>query len=117
MTTHTVPELVTVAVATKPTPISNAVEAKTDSALDVCRELGDLPAGALVTEAGLAKMLHKHPESIRRAVERGELPRPARLMGKPTWTVGAIVRHIEARLNAEAKEADRFKRKVSSLSA
>ena len=42
-------------------------------------------------------------ETIKRAVERGELPRPVRLMGKNTWTAGAIVRHLEARLEAEAR--------------
>lgn len=66
--------------------------------------LGSLPAAALVTEDGLARLLGKEcRESIKRAVERNELPRPVRLMGKNTWTIGTIVRHVEARLEAEAR--------------
>jgi len=68
--------------------------------------LGQLGPGALVTEEGLATILGKHPVSIRRAVERGELPEPTRLMGKRIWTVGAILRHIEKRLEVAGKERD-----------
>ena len=66
--------------------------------------LGALPLGALITEPGLAKMLGKCTASIKAAVERGELPRPARLMGKNTWTAGAIIRHHENRLDAEGRK-------------
>ena len=30
---------------------------------------------------------------------------PVKMFGKPTWTVGAIVRHVEARLEEAAREA------------
>ena len=72
----------------------------------IVRATGDLPSGAIITEKGLAAILGKHPCSIRRAVDRGELPPPARLMGKPSWTAGVIVRHIEKRLELAAEEAD-----------
>ena len=65
--------------------------------------LGALGHGALVTEEGLAKIFGCCRRSIRRAVCRGELPPPVRLMGKPTWTAGAIVRHFDRRL-ADAEE-------------
>ena len=68
--------------------------------------LGELGAGALVSETGLAELLGCHRVSVQRAVKRGELPPPVRLMGRPTWTVGAIVRHVEARLAKAAEEAD-----------
>jgi hypothetical protein len=67
----------------------------------VYSSLGALPPGALVTEEGLAKLLGKCRASIKHAVRRGELPRPVRLMGKNTWTAGAIVRHFERRLSSE----------------
>ena len=54
----------------------------------------------------LKVMLDKHPVSIRRAIDRGELPPPTRLMGQRTWTKGAIVRHIEARLEAATRQAE-----------
>ena len=75
----------------------------------VFADIGALPPGALVTEAGLARILGKCTASIRHAVDRGELPRPARLMGKNTWTAGAIVRHHEARLEAEARKFARLR--------
>ncbi len=65
-----------------------------------------LEDGALVTESALAEVFGKHPVSIRRAVERGELPPPVRLMGKPVWTAGAIRRHLDLRLKEAAKEAE-----------
>jgi len=82
---------------------------------EVVAEFGELGPGALVTEAGLARMFGKHPASIKRAVDRGELPRPTRLMGKPTWTAGKIVEHIESRQDAAAREAERMAAKVQAL--
>ena len=67
--------------------------------------LGELGDGALVTEKGLAGIVGCKPVSIRRAVQRGELPAPIKMFGKHTWTVGAIVRHVETRLEEAAREA------------
>jgi hypothetical protein len=76
---------------------------KSANAPGVFAEIGALPAGTLITEEGLAHLFGKCTASIKNAVDRGELPRPARLMGKPTWTAGAIVAHHQERLAAEAK--------------
>jgi predicted DNA-binding transcriptional regulator AlpA len=76
-----------------------------NNGVGICVEIGALPSGAIVTEKGLAGMLGKSQDSIKRAVERGELPPPVRLMGKPTWTAGSVVRHIEKRLEEAAREA------------
>lgn len=83
----------------------------------VWRELGDLPEGAIICEAALALIFDRHPVSIKRAVARGELPPSTRLLGKPVWTAGALVRHIEGRLDAELKEKERTKRRIDKLSA
>lgn len=70
----------------------------------VFSKIGELPAGALVTEDGLALLLKRGcRETIKRAVERGELPRPVTLLGKKTWTAGAIIRHHEQRLEEAAR--------------
>lgn len=71
--------------------------------------IGRLPPGSLITEEGLAGILDKCTASIKAAVKRGELPWPVRLMGKNTWTAGAIVRHHEARLDSEARKFSRLK--------
>jgi hypothetical protein len=85
-------------------------------AYDFCLELGGLNDGALVFESGLARMFGKHPVSIKRAIERGELPPPTRLMGKPVWTVGAIRRHIEERLETEARYRRQMEERMTRIS-
>ena len=71
--------------------------------------IGALPAGAVVTEDGLAKMWGKCKASIKAAVERGELPRPVRLMGKNSWTAGSIIRFHEQRMEVEARRYARLR--------
>jgi hypothetical protein len=71
----------------------------------IIQEMGRLGPNAIIFEVGLARLFGKHPISVKRAVARGELPPPARLMGKPCWTAGAIIRHVESKLEAAAKEA------------
>ena len=71
---------------------------------------GALPPATLLTEDGLARLLGREcRESIKRAVERGELPLPVRLMGKPTWTAGTIVRFIEERLQEQSRNIARHR--------
>ncbi|MEW6357952.1 MAG: hypothetical protein AB1696_16585 [Planctomycetota bacterium] len=82
----------------------------------IIRELGELGAGALVTEAGLARLLGRHPVSVKRAVSRGELPPPIRLCGGPVWLAGAIVEHLQRRMDEAAKERARLEKIISSLS-
>ena len=79
-------------------------------------ELGALPPDAVVTEESIAHLFGRHTTSVKRAVERGELPPPVRLFGQNTWTVGSIVRHIEDRLEEAAKEAQETADKITRLS-
>jgi hypothetical protein len=69
--------------------------------------LGELKPGAIVTEEGVARLFKRHITSVKRAVQRGELPPPCRLFGANVWTAGALVQHIESRLEHAAKEAER----------
>jgi len=77
--------------------------------LGIYHEIGNLPPATLITEKGLAKLFGKCQASIKGAIDRGELPYPIRIMGKPTWTAGAIIRYIEARIDAESKKISRLK--------
>jgi hypothetical protein len=77
--------------------------------LGIYHEIGTLPPATLITEKGLAKLFGKCQASIKAAVDRGELPYPIRIMGKPTWTAGIIIRHIEARIDAESRKISRLK--------
>jgi|GEM_PF-4840992 len=76
-----------------------------DVVVGVYAEIGRLPPDTPITEEGLAKLFGKCRDSIKSAVDREELPRPARIMGKPTWTVRAIIRHIEMMLESEARKS------------
>src|SRR5205809_657010 len=71
----------------------------------VVAELGALPPGAILTRMALARIFKREPISISRAVERGELPRPAYLLGNERWTAGAIIRHFEKRMVEAAEDA------------
>jgi len=77
--------------------------------IGIYEELGRLPPNTVVTEAGVARLFRRCTASIKAAVERGELPRPVRIMGKPTWTAGIIIRHIEEMLQAEARKFSRLR--------
>ena len=72
----------------------------------VVAALGDLGPGAVIMEQGLAVLFGRHESSVKRAVERGELPQPVRLFGQNAWTAGVLVKHLEARLEQAARDAD-----------
>ena len=58
---------------------------------------GELPPGAIIYGQGLAELFSRHSTTIRRSVQRGELPPPVRMFGTNTWTARALVQHIEMR--------------------
>jgi hypothetical protein len=72
----------------------------------ILEELGTLPPGTLVSEKWLAERFGRCVVSIKRAVSRGELPAPATVLGENRWTIGAIVRHIEKRIEQETQLVD-----------
>jgi hypothetical protein len=74
--------------------------------------LGEMKPGTIVTEEGLAQLFKRHVVSVKRAIERGELPPPCRLFGASVWTAGALVRYIEGRLDQAAKAAERAERRI-----
>ena len=86
-----------------------------DKMVGIVPTLGELGDGAVIFEMGLARLFERHPASIRRAVDRGELPRPVRLLGRPAWTAGTIRRHFEARLAAVEREAEKTRERVTRL--
>jgi hypothetical protein len=81
-----------------------------DSGPGIYVELGELHPSTPITEAGLAKLLgRKCIESIKRSVAKGDLPSPVKLLGKNTFTAGAIIRHLEDRLESEKKKFARLR--------
>jgi len=82
----------------------------------VIAALGELKPRTVITEDGLAQLFDRCATSVKRAVERGELPSPCRLFGGNVWTVESVLRHIEARLVAAAGEHEQMAKKLKHLS-
>ncbi|HPC94985.1 MAG TPA: hypothetical protein PLU87_08595 [Sedimentisphaerales bacterium] len=83
----------------------------------IIKELGDLSPDTVLSEAALATIFGRHRVSIKRAVERGELPPSVRLFGEPVWTVQSLRDHMNRRLEAAKKEAEQLQRRISQISA
>lgn len=92
-----------------------SVEEGNGFCLEIVAELGRLPEGAIISESALARLLSRHPVSIKRAVSRGELPQPIRLLGQSVWTVGVIVKFLEKRLEDAARDAERAQVRLGQL--
>jgi hypothetical protein len=82
----------------------------------VIAALGDMKSRTVITEEGIARLFGRCTTTVKRAVERGELPPPCRLFGQNTWTVGVLMGHIENRLEEAAAEKAAFERKIKQLS-
>jgi len=78
-------------------------------------ELARLPVGTILDERTLAGMFACHPATIKRAVQRGELPAPIRMFGRPVWTAGRILEHVAGRLEAAQKDAEREAQRLSRI--
>jgi hypothetical protein len=76
--------------------------------------LAALHPSAIVTEAGIAHLFSRHLVSVKRAVERGELPPPCQLFGAKVWTAGILIRHIERRLEQAARDAEKDAQRIQS---
>jgi len=87
------------------------------TSFQIIREIGDLPPEAVISEQALAKIFDRHRVSIKRAVERGELPPSIRLFGEPIWTIKALREHLGKRLDEAKKESEQLQRRTQELSA
>jgi hypothetical protein len=86
-----------------------------DSLLGIIAVPGELKPAAIITEEGVARLFNRHVASVKRAVQRGELPPSTRLFGQNVWTVGTLIRHIESRLDQAAKDVERTAQKRATL--
>ena len=77
----------------------------------VLDELARLPEKAILDETALAKSLHVAPRTLRRMVNRWQLPPPVRLGGRGVWFAGRVLAHIEAAAMRAEKDAEKDARK------
>src|SRR5262249_47284252 len=86
-----------------------------ESGVEFMTALAMLPPQTLISESRLAQMARRHVTSVKRAIQRGELPPPVPLFGANVWTVAAILEYINARLEAERTAAAQTARRVQHL--
>jgi len=67
---------------------------------------------AVVFEPEVAKAFGKCRMTIKRCVQRGELPHPFRMMGKNAWTAGALRAHFTKLSGNALKEQKRVRELV-----
>lgn len=91
------------------------VPANTVSSVRLAGLVG-LPAEAPIQLDELARILNRHPTSIKRAVKRGELPHGVLFMGKKTWTSALIMAHLNRRFGQAAKDAEKYVARLSDAS-
>ena len=96
-------------------PVDNQEEKEIVPLPGIIAQLGELQPGAVITEEGIANLFDRCITSVKRAVQRGELPPPCRLLGKNAWTVGILVGHLEHRLEQAAEKANRIQMKIRDL--
>lgn len=84
-------------------PVSENIQS-----VKVVRTLADLPPRSLVTEAGLAEMFSVSDRTVRRMVERGQLPPPVKLADRNTWMVGLLLDYLEEQMLQAVSEGKRI---------
>lgn len=75
-------------------------------------ELAQMPERAILDKVKLAAVLKCDPRSINNLVARGELPPPVTLCKRAVWMAGAILTHLEKRMDKELSRAQRFDDRV-----
>jgi hypothetical protein len=83
--------------------------------MEIMTALAVLPPHALISEHQLAELFRRHVSSVKRAVQREELPPPVALFGANVWTVAVILDHISARLEAARKDTAQTARRLQHL--
>jgi hypothetical protein len=90
-----------------------AMENKLGKKNKIIRALGELPPGAIIYEEGMADIFERCTESVKRAVQRGEIPPGIRLFGQVAWLAGSVIDYIRKRLDASVREAERDRKRLS----
>ena len=83
--------------------------------LDLMTTLATLPRDAIISEQQFAQLFRRDITSVKRAIQRGELPPSVPLLNKQVWTAGVILAHLNDRLEAERKKVGESLRRVQQL--
>jgi hypothetical protein len=81
----------------------------------IIRKLGEMPAGTIIYEEGMADIFGRCSMTIKRAVQRGEIPPGTRLFGRLAWLAGHVLEHIRKRLSKAALEAEQDRKRLTEM--
>jgi len=76
--------------------------------------MAELPGKTLLDEAALATLLGVSKRTVRRMVQRFELPPSIAVGGRATWIVERVLAHLDERARRAAREADRECQRISA---
>jgi len=77
--------------------------------------LGSYKPEDVISEQTLCKLLDRCRVSIRRMVNKGELPAPTKLSGRRCWTVATLTAFFQVRLEQARREQERTRRDREKL--
>ena len=83
-----------------------------EPAMQIMTALAELPPHALISEHQLAQLFGRHVSSIRRAIQRGELPPSVPLLNDHIWTAAVLWEHISDRLETARQAAAQTARRL-----
>lgn len=95
---------------------SSPMPADFENGLDgVYPHLGKLPENTIITEDALARMLGVCARTIRRMVERCELPPPFRNGGRSCWLAGMVVEWLAETAKKEIEKSRQTAKRMQGL--
>lgn len=98
-----------------PEPVQARIEAPVFQKGKLIVELALLPPGALLDECAMAEVFAVTKRTIRRMVNKQELPPPISLAGRSTWVAGSVVQHIADRVDEASQRAGREARRIDAV--
>jgi len=101
-------------------PLDNE-EVPTEETLDtngpgvLIDSLARLPEKTILDEHRLASLLGVTGRTVRRMVQRHELPPPISFGGRSCWFAGRVLAHLDAQFERAEREAERHAAKLRTL--
>ncbi len=83
----------------------------------IMRVLAELPERTVLDETRLAHLLRVTPRTVRRMVNRFELPPPVPLGGKSVWMAGRVLDYIDSAAERRQREAERQARRLREVAS
>ncbi len=93
--------------------MTTSTDDKTGVTPHIVKGFGDFPPEALVDKKIVSKQFGRCETSVDRAVSRGELPPPIKILGKNRWLVSKLLEHFREMHAQAKKKADEERKRLS----